>query len=78
MRKTLFVSGCILLLSSFAFAGEVTVKISLVSDHGAWKEIGTVTASDTKNGLLLTPQLSGLTPGLHGFHVHAKPAAPMR
>lgn len=73
MWKTLLVLGCILLLSSFVFAEDVTVKISLVSDQGVGKEIGTVTASDSKYGLILTPQLSDMAPGLHGFHVHDKP-----
>jgi Cu-Zn family superoxide dismutase len=45
----------------------------LVTEQGVGKEIGTVKASDSKYGLILTPQLSDLAPGLHGFHVHAKP-----
>lgn len=51
-------------------AGEVVVKIHLLTDEGTGKEIGTVTATDTKYGLLLTPNLIDLSPGLHGFHVH--------
>jgi len=73
MWKTLLVLACILLLSSFVFAEDVTVKIYMVSEQGVGKEIGTVTASDSKFGLILTPQLSDLAPGLHGFHVHDKP-----
>ena len=73
MWKILLVLACILFPFSFVFAEDVTVKISLVSEQGIGKEIGTVTASDSKFGLILTPRLSELSPGLHGFHVHDKP-----
>jgi superoxide dismutase, Cu-Zn family len=73
MLKTLLVIVCILSLFSFVFAEDIVVKINLVDEHGVGKEIGTVAASDSKYGLILTPQLSDLTPGLHGFHVHDKP-----
>ena len=73
LKASLAVAACILLLSGLVFAEEVVVKVSLVNEQGVGKEIGTVTASDSKFGLILTPQLSDLTPGLHGFHVHDKP-----
>jgi Cu-Zn family superoxide dismutase len=73
MLKTLLVIVCILSLSGFVFAEDIVVKVNLVDEHGVGKEIGTVAASDSKYGLILTPQLSDLTPRLHGFHVHDKP-----
>ena len=73
MLKTLLVILCILSLSGFVFAEDIVVKVNLVDEHGVGKEIGTVAASDSKYGVILTPQLSYLTPGLHGFHVHDKP-----
>ncbi len=73
MFKTLLVLACLLLLTSFVFAEDVVVNVNLVNDKGIGKEIGTITASDSKYGLILTPHLSGLAPGLHGFHVHEKP-----
>lgn len=72
-RTSLGVAASVLLLSSLVFAEEVVVKINLVNEQGVGKEIGTITASDSKYGMILTPQLSDLTPGLHGFHVHEKP-----
>ena len=73
MMKTFIVLTCILALAGLVFAEDVVVKVSLVSEQGVGKEIGTITASDSRFGLILTPQLSDLTPGLHGFHVHEKP-----
>lgn len=64
---------CVLLVASIVYAEEVIVKVNLVNDQEVGKEIGTVTAFDSKYGLILTPQLSDLKPGLHGFHVHDKP-----
>lgn len=54
---------------------DLTVDMRLCApstDKG--KLIGTITATDTKYGLLLTPHLTGLTPGAHGFHVHQNPS----
>jgi Cu-Zn family superoxide dismutase len=73
MLKTILVTLCILSLSGFVFAEDMVIKMQLVNEQGVGKEIGTITASDSKYGLLLTPQLSDLSPGLHGFHVHEKP-----
>ncbi len=73
LKVSLAVAGCILLFSGFAFAEDVVVKVNLVNEQGVGKEIGTITASDSEYGLVLTPLLSDLSPGLHGFHVHDKP-----
>jgi len=73
MKKGMAVVLFFLCLAGLAFAGDVVIKVQLVNEQGVGKEIGTVTASDSKFGLLLTPVLSGLPPGLHGFHVHEKP-----
>ena len=73
MREILFVSACILLLAGIVFAGDVVVKINLVNEQGVGKDIGTITAADSEFGLILTPKLSDLTAGMHGFHVHDKP-----
>lgn len=50
---------------------DTTVPLYMATDKGQGKAIGEVVLSDNKYGLVLTPKLQGLPPGLHGFHVHA-------
>jgi len=58
-------------LSAHATAGaNVDVRMNLVDEKGVAKEIGKVTISETQYGLLFTPAISDVLPGLHGFHVH--------
>ncbi|NRB57167.1 MAG: superoxide dismutase family protein [Salinicola sp.] len=63
-------AGVALALSGWAQA-DTTVEMHSVSADGVGDSVGTVVAKDTEYGLLLTPDLSGLTAGLHGFHLHA-------
>lgn len=51
---------------------ELTVPIAIVDDSGAARPIGQVTVTESAFGLVFTPALDGLPPGLHGFHVHEK------
>jgi Cu-Zn family superoxide dismutase len=68
----------ILVLALLALAGaaqaDVTVAMNLADEQGVGKAVGQITASESKYGLVLTPALNGLTPGLHGFHVHENPS----
>ena len=73
MGKIMLALVVVLFSTGIVFAGDAIVKIQLVDEQGVGKEIGTIRASDSEYGLILTPQLSDLTPGLHGFHVHEKP-----
>jgi Cu-Zn family superoxide dismutase len=72
--KTLVV-GILLtwILAPLAWGQEMTVPMYLLTKEGTGKQIGTVTLKDTRYGLLLLPALSGLKPGIHGFHVHQNP-----
>jgi Cu-Zn family superoxide dismutase len=73
MKRSFAVFIAILALSGLVTAKEMTIKINLVTAEGVGNEIGTITATDTPHGLLLTPKLRDLPPGLHGFHLHEKP-----
>jgi superoxide dismutase, Cu-Zn family len=56
--------------AGYVYGEEMVVHVHLINENGVGKEIGTVTASDSPYGLILTPSLSELTPGVHGFHIH--------
>lgn len=51
-----------------------TVRLSLTDAQGVSAGIGEVSVSKTKHGLVFTPSLRGLPPGLHGFHLHQNPS----
>ena len=53
-------------------AAQVSVPMALVTEQGVGATIGTVTLMDSPRGLVVTPDLTGLPPGGHGFHVHAR------
>ncbi|MGB3297758.1 MAG: superoxide dismutase [Cu-Zn] SodC [Phormidesmis sp.] len=53
---------------------SVTVPINLTNEIGVGEAVGTVTLADTQYGLLLTPNLMDLPPGIHGFHIHQNAA----
>jgi Cu-Zn family superoxide dismutase len=48
--------------------------MNLASSQGVGSAVGTVRIVETPYGLAFYPDLKGLPPGLHGFHVHEKPA----
>jgi len=52
----------------------MTVQMNTVDEKGIGKSIGEVTVSETSFGLVFSPSLAGLPPGLHGFHVHENPS----
>ena len=70
--KTLALAATLIALplARVAPAADTAVEMHLVDASGVGKAIGKVTLADTPAGLRLTPDLSGLPPGQHGFHVH--------
>lgn len=63
----------VLAFSAAASADEAVVQVNLITEQGAGRTIGSITLTDTPQGLKLTPALKDLQPGAHGFHVHEKP-----
>ena len=49
-----------------------TVTMNAVSAEGIGSSLGTVTIEQSDYGVVFTPKLAGLAPGVHGFHVHEK------
>lgn len=63
------------LTSSCAFslqAAPLSVPMNAVTSEGIGKQLGTVSIEKSEYGLVFTPELSGLQPGIHGFHLHAQ------
>lgn len=55
-------------------ADTLSVPMNLVDTGGVGTSLGRITATQTKHGVVFTPALKGLPPGLHGFHVHENPS----
>jgi superoxide dismutase, Cu-Zn family len=77
MRRLTLIAMCCLLVTGFLFgrtrmagAASAMATINAISTTGVGARLGTVTFADTAGGLLITPKLSGLPPGGHGFHIH--------
>ena len=75
MKQTiLLLIFCVTLAVGSAYAEEVVVQMYLTGSTGVGESVGTIKASDSPYGTVFTPNLSGLSPGLHGFHVHQNPS----
>lgn len=71
MKMTLaYLAAAAIVLTGTAFAAGIVVPMNLIDEQGVGKAIGTVTINEGPNGLELTPALTDLPPGVHGFHVH--------
>jgi len=73
--KTNVLLACVpvLLYSLSASAETVNVTMHSIDAKGTGAAIGTVSLADSPKGLVVTPSLSGLKAGDHGFHVHQNP-----
>ncbi|HKU96084.1 MAG TPA: superoxide dismutase [Cu-Zn] SodC [Vineibacter sp.] len=74
-RKTMCMIAAALWTTATAAAAQqhTTVQLNLINEKGMGAAIGSVTLTDTPKGLAIEPNLTGLPPGQHGFHVHEKP-----
>jgi Cu-Zn family superoxide dismutase len=70
------VSLAALLASAPALAASgpkpIKVPVNLIDTTGVGKPVGTITISETADGLVFATNLKGLPPGEHGFHLHEK------
>lgn len=75
-RIKVLASIATLSLSSIAMASSdgLTVEMKMLNESGVGASVGKVVLRDTQYGLELKPALSGLTQGVHGFHVHENPS----
>lgn len=67
--KKKHLSWLLLLAVPVVCAKSVTVTMHTTENN---TPIGTIILEDTPYGVLITPRLTSLNPGLHGFHIHAE------
>lgn len=78
MKRTLIYTTVCLLLAAGATtaateeANKFTVTMRAISATGDGAARGSVVIEQTPYGVVFTPALTGLEPGVHGFHVHEK------
>ncbi|OAI49159.1 superoxide dismutase [Gammaproteobacteria bacterium SCGC AG-212-F23] len=65
---------CISLFAASNIYAATTVTMYITAEKSPGTPVGTIEITETPYGLLFTPHLHGLTPGIHGFHVHQNPS----
>lgn len=53
---------------------DTTIPMYYTADKGVGKTVGVVRVHETPYGLMFTPELQDMKPGVHGFHIHQKPS----
>ncbi|MDZ3991163.1 superoxide dismutase [Cu-Zn] SodC [Pseudomonas sp. Teo4] len=71
MKAVVFI---LLLASTGLVKAAQTVELKQAGPNGPGESIGTVDIQQNQYGTLLTPNLRGLAPGIHGFHLHQRPS----
>lgn len=59
---------------SAASSAATVIPMNRVDDKGIGTAVGDISVAESAHGLVFTPALHGLAPGLHGFHVHQNPS----
>ena len=67
-------SAALILAASQAIAEpKLEVEVFEAGVEGRGDSIGTVTLTAYDQGVLIESDLTGLSPGIHGFHLHENP-----
>lgn len=75
MKKIAIVAaGLFVCAAAQAAEKSVVVPMTMVSADGSGTSVGKVTVTESAGGLVFTPDLKGLPPGEHGFHLHENPS----
>src|SRR5216683_8349689 len=72
--RAVLISTFVLAEAATAHAATARATINSIDVNGVGPVIGTVTFKDTKYGLMVTPDISALPVGVHGFHIHDRGA----
>lgn len=62
---------CVLVLGLAAFVHADTEAITVLVPASGYNISGTITFTETSQGILISGNVTGLTEGNHGFHVHS-------
>ena len=73
MNAAMLAAALVLAAAPAAYGANTTATVNKIDENGVGLPIGTLVLEDTTEGMKITPNLSGLPPGSHGFHVHAIP-----
>lgn len=73
MKKWITQVSAVMLLWSATSLAAVTFDVYKTASKDVGRKLGTIAATNTPYGVLFQPDVKGLNPGLHGFHVHQKP-----
>ena len=68
------VTSLFFVLCASSAMADTTVQMSMADTKGVGISIGQVSISESKYGLVFTPSLKGLPPGMHGLHLHQNPS----
>lgn len=71
--KLKFVSLAFIFFCGNSFADTV-IQMNMVDSKGVGSNVGQVTVSESKFGLVFTPALKTIAAGMHGFHLHQNPS----
>jgi Cu-Zn family superoxide dismutase len=74
LAATLFAVTACTGYAAVAHAEGKSVSMNLIAADGGGAPVGTIELEDSSGGLVLKPNLKGLPPGAHGFHLHVKPS----
>ncbi|MCI5763422.1 superoxide dismutase [Cu-Zn] SodC [Actinobacillus porcinus] len=55
-------------------AESLKISVQLLDPVKGNQDVGFVSVTESKYGLVFTPELKGLTAGVHGFHIHENPS----
>lgn len=70
IKSLLSIFVMVVVASSIAFAGDTTKAIAVLHPASGSNVAGTVTFTAAGDGVKVVADLTGLTPGKHGFHIH--------
>lgn len=71
--KTTAILAALAATAAGAAAADYRVDMNAIDAKGVGAPVGTVTIAEDSGGVRFSPDLKGLPPGSHGFHVHDFP-----